>query len=326
MWLVVGLLLFAVGGLVELYFRAGRKRALRAWGEDLQQLGLVRREHTLWRTLHYFLSALGLTSLFVCLARPQWGTVEEKKQHEDLCILFAIDTSKSMLAEDVSPNRLALAKLSIVELLEQLKGHRLGLVAFAGDAFLQCPLTKDYGAFSLSLDAVDTTIIQKGGTDIAAALQVAQQAFEEGQSSKYLVLITDGEDLGADGIRQAKIAAKQGVVVYTVGVGSAKGERIPIRREGGRIEYLKDERGQYVTTRLDETTLNEIAETTRGFYIPLGNAGEGLRHIYETTLSALPKESFESVEQVPVERYALFAVIALLAFALEACLCWRFKT
>ncbi len=316
-WLILLPLFLLFWALFEVGFYFKRQKDLKLWGHKLDKKGLVKREHPFTRILHYVFLGSGFVALFLALARPQWGLKTEKRQHQGLCVLFALDTSKSMLAEDVRPNRLQLAKLSVLELLQRLGGNRVGLIAFSGGAFLQCPLTKDYGAFKLALDALDTNVIPKGGTDIAAALRVAQQAFEKGNTFKYLLLITDGEDLSAEGINQAKIAAKEGIIVYTVGVGSTKGDKIPMRNAEGRIEYLKDESGNYVTTRLDEKTLEEIAKTTKGFYVPLGNAGEGLKQIYETTLRELPKESFESVEQKPIERYVFFAAAALLAFILE---------
>jgi Ca-activated chloride channel family protein len=309
--------ILGLGGIVEGFCQYRRQRDLRRWGLHLQKMALVNVESGPMRFLRYLLVGTGILSLLLALAQPRWGTKMEKRQHQGLSILFALDTSKSMLAEDVRPNRLQLAKLSVLEILDHLRGNQVGLIAFSGGAFLQCPLTRDYGAFRLSLDALDTQVIPRGGTDIAAAIRVAQQAFDTGKGFKYLVLLTDGEDLGAEGVKQAKIAANEGLVVFTVGIGSVKGDKIPVRHPDGHIEYVKDASGQYVTTRLDEETLAEIAQSTKGSYVPLGNAGEGLRHIYETTLRELPRESFESVEQKPIERYRWFATVALLAFVAE---------
>lgn len=317
-WLIALPFLLLLLFIFSLYFQSCRRKLLERWGRSLHRLKLVESEQR-WRvSLRKGMWIVSFILLVFALARPQWGFYLEKRQHQGLNLLFALDTSKSMLAEDVRPNRLELAKLSILELVNLLAGNRVGLIAFAGNAFLQCPVTADYGAFKLSLKALDTQIIPKGGTHIASAIRMAEQAFEAGNSYKRLILMTDGEDLEGSALEAAKDAAKKGIVVYTVGIGSPKGSPITFRTPEGRNQRLKDAKGEPVITRLDEGMLQKIAQETQGFYVPLGNAGEGLKQIYETTLRHLPKESFESVEKKPVERYGFFAGFALLGFFLES--------
>lgn len=268
---------------------------------------------------------LGIIFLGIALARPQWDFSLEKREFSGANIIFALDTSKSMLANDVRPNRLELAKMSILELLKSLSGDQVGLIAFAGTAFLQCPSTSDYDAFKLALQATDTQIIPKGGTDLSAAMLLAAQTFDPQSHYKQMMLLTDGENLSGDALKTAKDLASQGVVVHTIGIGSPHGTPISITNERGLNEYLKDSEGNTIFTKLDEATLQQIAQSTHGFYMPLGNAGEGLQNIYKMALKNLPKESFESVEKLPIERYAWFAGIALILLALEPLLYSRKK-
>ena len=169
-----------------------------------------------------FAAAIAFTCL--ALARPHLGYHWEEQKQRGIDILFAIDTSKSMLTQDVTPDRLTRAKLAITDLVRKLDGDRVGLIAFAGDAFLQAPLTLDYNAFQESLDAIDTSTIPRGGTDISSAIQEAQAALDsETKNRKILVLVTDGEDLEAKGIDAARAAAKDGLTIYTIGVGTPSG-------------------------------------------------------------------------------------------------------
>ncbi len=196
------------------------------------------------RRLKRVLFVAAVAFIFVALARPQFGYHWEENKQRGIDILFAIDTSKSMLTQDVTPDRLTRAKLAITDFVNKLDGDRVGLIAFAGDAFLQAPLTLDYDAFEESLDAIDTSTIPRGGTDIASAIQEAQAAFgKETQNKKILVLITDGEDLEAKGIDAARAAAKDGLTIYTVGVGSPAGGLIPIPERERRHRFREGRLG-----------------------------------------------------------------------------------
>jgi Ca-activated chloride channel family protein len=168
------------------------------------------------------------------------------------------------------------AKLAILEYVQRRSQGRVGLVAFAGQAFLQCPLTFDYGAFQDALMAVDDKTIPVPGTDIGRALDEGFRAMDKGQRSKLFVLLTDGEDLEKGGVRTAEALAKQGVVVFTVGVGTPAGGEIQMLNEQGKPELLRDAKGEVVRSRLDEATLRTISQTTHGAYYPLGPLGEGL--------------------------------------------------
>ncbi len=294
-WLIAGLAVIA--GMFWLYRRFDlRQRAALAEFASSHLLAKLTASFSPGRRLvkrALFVAALAFT--FIALARPQLGYHWEEEKQRGIDILFAVDTSKSMLTQDVTPDRLTRAKLAIIDLVKKLDGDRVGLIAFAGAAFLQAPLTLDYDAFLESLDAIDTGTIPRGGTDISSAIHEAQVAFsKEGTNRKILVLVTDGEDLEAKGIEVAREAAKDGLAIYTVGVGSPDGGLIPIAGTNGGTDFVKDASGQFVKSHLDESTLKKIAEATGGLYEPLGQQGQGLQTIYDQALAPLPKQDLAS--------------------------------
>lgn len=253
--------------------------------------------------------------IILALARPQWGVNREEARQRGLDIMVAIDTSNSMLAEDVSPNRLTRAKLAALDLMRRAKTDRLGLIAFAGTAFLECPLTLDDAAFSQSVNALDTRTISQGGTAIAGAIDEARKAFKAGTDNhKILVLFTDGEDHDGDALKAAEKATKEGMMVFTIGIGSAEGEQLRIRDEHGRIDYIRDEEGKPVVSHLDEELLQQIATTTKAFFLPLRGT-KTIDTLYDRGLAPLPKsESSVKMFQHFQERFhwPLAIAIALL--------------
>ena len=266
------------------------------------------------RLLKKWLWLLAVFCCFLALARPQYGFkwVEVKRQGID--ILFALDTSMSMLTEDIRPNRLERAKLAIIDFAGQLEGDRIGLLPFAGSAFLLCPLTIDYSAFETALAAIDTAIIPRGGTDLATAINLAESSLVDSGNHKILILITDGENLEGDAVAAAAKAGQNGMTIFTIGVGTTEGELIPIAGSGPG-NFVRDESGKFITSRLDETTLAAIAEAAGGLYVPLGKNGEGLEHIYQQKLSLIPKKELaEKKSKMPLERFAwpLGAAVMLL--------------
>lgn len=265
------------------------------------------------------LIAVGVGLAGLALAGPQLGFTWEETRRRGIDVLIALDTSRSMLAQDVAPNRLERAKLAVRDLLAKLGSDRVGLIAFAGSAFLQVPLTLDHAAFLESLDALQPGVIPAPGSDIASALATAEKALAtEQRNVKILVLISDGEDLGGGALAAAKQAAEAGIRVFTVGVGSDTGELIPLPSADGGTEFLKGPDGQYVKSRLDADTLRQVAELTGGFYEPLGRRGEGIEAIYERALAPLPKEELASrMRRVPIERFQWPLALAILLLAIE---------
>ncbi|HZT23906.1 MAG TPA: VWA domain-containing protein [Verrucomicrobiae bacterium] len=259
------------------------------------------------------LCALALAGL--ALARPQWGSRGSEDVWADEDLVFALDCSLSMKATDVLPSRLQRAKYAILDFVQRQSRGRVGLVAFAGSAFIQCPLTLDTAAFAETLMSVDEKTIPVPGTDIGRALDEAARAFDKTSRRKLIVLVTDGEDLERTGVAIAKNLATNGVVIFTIGVGTPAGAEIQTVNAAGQPELLRDAQGRIVRSRLDETTLREIAQATGGEYFPLGPAGEGLLKIRPAirTLEAARLE--HQPDQNGVERFyvPLAAMLALLA-------------
>jgi len=268
-----------------------------------------------WRAV---LVVAAVALLAVALAGPRWGFQWQQVRREGVDIIVALDTSRSMLATDVKPDRLARAKLAIADLVRELQGDRVGLVAFAGSAFVQCPLTVDYGAFAESLRAVHVGIIPKGGTDLGAAIDTALDAFEARQSKhEALVLITDGEDHEGDVAAAAKRAADQGVKVYTVGIGTTGGELIPAG-SNERDGFLKDRQGNVVKSRLDEATLQQVATDTSGAYVHGEGPDLGLGLLYRDYIARMDKRELHSAMQRRYEdRFQWPLLVALVLLLLE---------
>lgn len=294
----------------------GHRRATRAMEVFAAKELLPRLSGAICRKRKWVKTAL---SLFACLfllfalARPQFGTITEEIEFEGIDILFALDTSKSMLAEDYKPNRLEYSKLAIFDLVSQLQGDRVGLIAFAGEAFLQSPLTLDYNAFLQTLQAMTTDTIPRGGTDISRAIEEAYAYFEQTDHHRVLIIISDGEDLEGEGAARAQKAAEEGVTIFTVGVGNPAGELVPIRQIDGSIHYLRGADGEPVLTRLDEESHRRIAEIGGGIYRRLGQrAPSALEEIYAVARETVDqaKKGFLTRE-IPIERYQWPLGIAL---------------
>ncbi|HEX3694300.1 MAG TPA: VWA domain-containing protein [Polyangia bacterium] len=279
------------------------------------------------RLLKQTLLVLAVAAGFGALARPQAGFRWEQSQREGIDLMFAVDTSKSMLATDLRPDRLTRAKLAVSDLLREFPGERAGLIAFAGDAFVQAPMTIDHDIFGEALDALDTGIIARGGTNIAAPIRAAIQAMAtEPDRRKLLVIVSDGEDLQGQGLAAAQEAAHAGLVIYTVGVGTPAGDLIPIIRDGQQ-QVMRDDAGQPVRSRLDEAMMRKLAETTGGAYAALGPSGRGLETLYRQYLAHLPRRTVaERLHKVYTERFQYPLALAIACLLLELVLSERRRT
>lgn len=256
----------------------------------------------------------------VALARPQWGFEWQEIKRKGLDILIALDTSRSMLTQDVKPNRLERSKLAVRDLMKKIKGDRLGLIAFAGDAFLVCPLTTDYQGFLLSLEDVDTRTIPRGGTNIAVAIEEAIREYDDTPAKyKAVIILTDGENLEGDPMPAARRAKEKGIKIYTVGVGTQEGELVKVQNEEEEWEFLKDKDGNFVKSRLNEKILQDIALTTGGIYVRSSGAEFGLDLIYERELAGLEGRDIKSrMEKKYFERFQIPLAIALALLLLES--------
>lgn len=264
------------------------------------------------------LLVVAVVLLLISLAGPQWGFAWETLQQSGVDIVVAIDTSRSMLAQDIKPNRLERAKLALQDLLKQLRGDRVGLVSFAGSAFVQCPLTLDYGAFAESVQAVQVGIIPRGGTSLAAAITSGISAFD-GRYGKnaVLLIITDGEDHEGRVQQAAQAAADKGIRIYTIGIGTPEGDLIPVAK-AGQSAFLKNRQGEVVKSRLEATTLQDIAIATGGAYIYTGGQGLGLDEVYTRYISTLEGREFTStIERRVYERFQWPVLIAFILLVVE---------
>ena len=263
----------------------------------------------------------------LALARPQRGFSREEARSRGLDIVVAIDTSRSMLATDVAPNRLRRAQLAALDLKRLARADRLGLVAFAGGAFLQCPLTLDDEVFRQSVDALDVNIIPQGGTALSEAIAAAKGAFKkDNDNHKVLVLFTDGEDHDGDALDAAKAAGKEGLRIFTVGVGTSGGELLRTVDVSGRSEFIKDADGNAVKSRLNEKLLQDMAQETGGFYMLLSGANT-MNVLYERGLAPLPKGDLASQQiKRPHERFQWLLGIAIALLLAEVLLPERGKT
>ncbi|WP_461588566.1 vWA domain-containing protein [Winogradskyella sp.] len=244
------------------------------------------------------LKVLVLCGAFLCLSlalvNPKIGTKLETVRSQGVDIVFAVDVSKSMLAEDIAPNRLDKSKQLVTQIINNLASDRVGIIAYAGKAFPQLPITTDYASAKMFLQNKNTDMLSSQGTAIHEAIQLAKTYYDdEEQKNRILIIISDGEDHEGDAIEIAEEANEEGIRIFTIGVGNIKGGPIPIKRNGVVLNYKKDRNGETVITRLDETTLKEIAEETNGAYINGGNTSEVVDTIKDL-LEKMDKKEFES--------------------------------
>jgi Ca-activated chloride channel family protein len=304
---------------LQRYAARARQRQLRNIAAP-QLLGDLIRSHSPGRRwIKNTMLIVATAAIGIALARPQWGVQEIAMQQAGEDIMFVMDCSRSMLASDVPPNRLERSRLAVLQFVRRLGDRRVGLVAFAGQAFLQCPLTYDEDAFEEALRALDDKTIPVPGTDIGRALDEAYRAMDKNDRRKIIVLITDGEDLEKSGTRIATALAGEGVVVYAIGVGTSEGSEIRVANERGQMEFVRDTKGGIVRSRLDETTLRAVASVTHGNYFPLGPLGEGLTRVrLEVDRNAGSESSL--VQKSGVDRFHVPVGIALVFLVSESLL------
>jgi Ca-activated chloride channel family protein len=258
-----------------------------------------------------------LASALIMLARPQFGSKIEEVKKQGVEVIIALDVSNSMLAEDIQPDRLTRAKQAISKLVDDLDNDRIGLIVFAGDAYTQIPVTTDYVSAKMFLSTVSPEMVPKQGTAIGSAIRLGMKSFSPGEGkSKAMIIITDGENHEDDPVEAAKEAAKAGIVIHTIGIGSTEGVPIPITT-GTRRDYLKDSKGNVVITRLDENILKQIAVAGNGIYVRASNSDLGLDKIYNE-IRKLKKQELESkVFTEYNEQFQIFASISLILLLAE---------
>jgi Ca-activated chloride channel family protein len=317
-WLWLAVLASAGLMLLHRYTAWARKKQIARFAAPELLANLLSSHSPARRIIKNVLLVLGIAGLSFAMARPQWGETTEISQALGEDILFVVDCSKSMLATDVKPNRLGRARFAILDFVQKHGRGRVGLVAFAGEAFIQCPLTFDYDAFREALNAMDDKTIPVPGTDIGRALDEGSRAMEKNDRRKVLILVTDGEDLEKKGITKARELADNNIVVYSIGVGTTAGSPIQFVNDRGVTETMRDANGRVVLSQLDEVTLSEIAAATHGSYHPLGNLGEGLSDVRKLVENSTSEKDFSRMRKLGVDRYYFPIALATMLLVLES--------
>jgi Ca-activated chloride channel homolog len=313
LWTLIPLIFFMVWGL-----KKKQQLTTKFCGNPLLtrlvQPGLEKRHQT--KTIFMFLAVI---FLLLALTQPRWGYHWEDLHQKGVDVIVALDVSDSMLAEDIKPNRLERAKRKISDLLDRMEGDRIGLVAFAGTSFVQCPLTLDYAAARIFLSAIDTQLIPVQGTAIGNAIKTSTKAFRtQDKKSKALILITDGEDQTGQALSAAKAAKAQGVKIYTIGIGGEMGAPIPNPSVDGG--FRKNQQGEVILSKLDENTLQKIALETGGSYVRSVTGDIDLKTIYndQIKLHIEKKELKSERRKIWQERFQWFIFLGLLFLVLES--------
>ena len=290
-----------------------RRRRIRKFGDEnlVRQLMPSYAKGKAWVRLTLF--AVGFFFFVIGLSRPQIGAKLKEHETKGAEIMIVLDVSNSMLAEDYSPNRLERAKLAISRLVDRLRDDRIGLIVFAGNSFVQLPITTDYVSAKMFLNSISTESVPVQGTAIGDAINTAMRSFSaQSEKSRAIIVITDGENHEDDPVAAAEQAAEMGVRVFAIGVGSPEGKPIPM--DG---ELLKDKEGNIVVTRLDEGVLQEVADAGNGVYVRAGNSEFGLNPVIEE-IRRMEDEKYSSIvfEEYD-EQFMYFLAIALFFFVIE---------
>lgn len=303
----------AAGLVVWAYF--ARRRALSRFGEPALVQRLIGSTNNPGRLVKSGLAIAALALVVLAIARPQWGETEQIVERHGVQLMVALDISRSMLAEDVRPNRLTRAKLEIADLLDQLHGDEVGLVLFSGESFVQFPLTYDYSTAETFLNNADTGMVKRQGTNLAEAINLSIQGLDnERAGHKAIVVVSDGEEGQdePDSLRAVNAAADAGLTVFTMGIGTSEGEPIPVRDNWGNlVEYQEDGDGNMVLSRLNEDVLKRIAEAGGGRYVLAGGSISAAAVIAQE-IDTLEKTIVESeTTNTRVERFQWFVVGAI---------------
>lgn len=275
----------------------------------------INRKGRNYKVLLWFIS---FVLIIVALSRPQWGTELNMVERRGIQIMVVLDISQSMLAEDIQPNRLSRAKLEVLDLMDRLSGSEIGLVLFAGDSFIQLPMTSDHSTARMFLENSNPELISRPGTAIEQAIGTALKGFDTQRTSqKVIVLITDGEGGEGDPLLAAMQAAKDDTLIYSLGIGSSSGEPIPQYNSTGILTgYKKDSNDKIILSKLDEYTLKEIASITGGRYYQFNSTNNAIKDLM-SDLERLDKDKLESqFETLKVERFQIFLLIAFMALVL----------
>lgn len=304
--------------LIAIAHRVWRKKALLVLGDKDMIQHLMPNYAPKMKTVKVILMVFGILFLVLGLANLQFGSKLEEVKSKGVDIMIALDISNSMLAEDISPNRLDFAKREIDQLVGKLRSDRLGIVVFAGDAMVQLPITTDYSAAKLFLKNINTNIIAKQGTAIGTALDLAYESFDkDSPTQKAIIIITDGENHEDDAVEIAKEIRDNNVVIHAIGMGSENGGPIPIYKRGKQVGYRTDKDGNTILSKLNEPMLKDIASEGNGIYVRATSNNSGLRYVMQE-INNMEKTEFDSmVIRNYKSRFQLFLFIAFVFFVIR---------
>jgi len=295
-----------------------RRMAYRRFGSTEIMKQLIPEESPGRHILKFILLSLALTSVIIGVARPQFGSKLREIKREGVEIVIALDVSNSMMAEDIKPNRLERAKQAISRLVDRLINDKIGLIVFAGDAYVQIPITTDYVSAKLFLSAIHTDIVPKQGTAIGSAIELGMKSFGPGEETgKALIIITDGENHEDDAVEAAAMAVEKGIMVHTVGVGLPQGAPIPVDPGSSQPSFRKDREGNTIISKLNDKMLQEIAAAGNGVYIRSGEARLGLNTLFDE-ISRMEKQELEArIYSDYDERFQYFFGLGLILLFIE---------
>lgn len=306
------LLLIPVIGALFIVNTIRRKKALRKFGEETLVKRLLPWLSDSRPVVKLILQLLALAAIIIALARPQYGSRLQETRKKGVEVVIALDVSNSMLSEDIRPDRLTRAKQAIERLVDRLSDDRIGLIVFAGDAYTQIPVTTDYVSAKMFLSNIGPEMVPRQGTAIGAAINLGVSSFTPGEGrSRAMIIITDGENHEDDPLSAAEKASGLGIVIHTIGIGSTDGVPVPVMNNGKR-DYLKDNEGNTVISRLDEKVLQDIAAVTGGSYVRASNASIGLEEIF-TGIKRMDTDELESTMYTEYnDQFRIFAVLSLI--------------
>ena len=305
---------------IGLYFyNRWQKKSIEKFGDENLVTELMQNHSKARKNIKNTLFIFSIAFLIIGISNPQIGTKMEEVKREGVDLMIAIDLSHSMMAQDIKPNRLERAKQAISRLIDKLEGDRIGLVVFAGEAYVQLPITTDYSAAKLFLSTVNTSIIPTQGTKIGNAIDLCIKSFDqENNQNKAIIIITDGENHDEEAISSAKIAQEQNIYIHTLGMGLTKGGPIPIYNKYGRTsEFRKDGEGNIIITKLNETILKEIAQAGMGTYIRANNSKSGLSVLFDEINKMEKKEIGTMIFTNYKDRFQIFIGISLILLILN---------
>ena len=296
-----------------IFYENWKKRAYKLFGEKQLVSKLTSSYSNRKALTKHILTILIFTFLIIGLSNPKIGTKMEEVKREGVDLIIAIDLSNSMLAEDIKPNRLERSKQAISRLIDKLTGDRIGLVVFAGDAYIQLPITTDYAAAKLFLSTVNTNIMPNQGTEIGKAIDLGIKSFDmKNDQSKAIIIITDGENHDENAIEKTKEAQKLGIFVHTLGMGLSKGGPIPIYNKSAiQIGYRKDNDGNTIVSKLNEELLQKIAIEGKGSYVRANNSKVGLSTLFSEINKMEKKEIGTMVFTEFKDRFQIFLALTL---------------